>query len=83
MLSRRPQPSLAAEGNPSARSENMGVKAPSVGAVTTGVDVKRKVVADNVVTGHGRITVRQSIIPVSLVTILFFMWVRRNSSLVS
>jgi FHS family L-fucose permease-like MFS transporter len=29
---------------------------------------------DHVVTGHGEITTRQSILPVSLVTILFFMW---------
>lgn len=35
---------------------------------------KRKVVADNTITGHGTITLRQSILPVSLVTILFFMW---------
>lgn len=44
--------------------------------VAKGVDVKRKVVSDNTITGHGEITLRQSIVPVSLVTILFFMWVR-------
>jgi FHS family L-fucose permease-like MFS transporter len=38
------------------------------------VDTKRKVVDDHVVTGAGEITLRQSILPVSLVTILFFMW---------
>ncbi|KFY11724.1 hypothetical protein V491_07086 [Pseudogymnoascus sp. VKM F-3775] len=37
-------------------------------------DRKSKVVDDHVVTGAGEITVRQSIFPVSLVTILFFMW---------
>lgn len=29
---------------------------------------------DHAVTGNGEITVKQSILPVSLVTILFFMW---------
>lgn len=44
-------------------------------AVPLGVDPKRKVISDNVVTGNGtEITLRQSIVPVSLVTILFFMW---------
>lgn len=35
---------------------------------------RRKSVDDHEVTGAGQITTRQSIIPVSLVTILFFMW---------
>jgi FHS family L-fucose permease-like MFS transporter len=35
---------------------------------------KRKPVDDHAVTGAGEITVRQSILPVCLVTILFFMW---------
>ncbi|PSN70428.1 putative L-fucose-proton symporter [Corynespora cassiicola Philippines] len=35
---------------------------------------RRQSVDDHAVTGAGEITVRQSIIPVSLVTILFFMW---------
>lgn len=35
---------------------------------------QRKVVDDHAVTGAGEITLRQSILPVSLVTILFFMW---------
>lgn len=30
--------------------------------------------SDQVVTGAGKITTRQSIIPVALVTVLFFMW---------
>ncbi|KAH8647441.1 putative L-fucose-proton symporter [Tricladium varicosporioides] len=37
-------------------------------------DRKRKVVNDHEVTGAGEITLRQSILPVSLVTVLFFMW---------
>lgn len=37
-------------------------------------DRKSKVVDDHAITGAGEITVRQSIFPVSLVTILFFMW---------
>lgn len=35
---------------------------------------RRQSVDDHAVTGAGEITLRQSIIPVSLVTILFFMW---------
>ena len=35
---------------------------------------KLKPVDDHTVTGAGEITLRQSILPVSLVTILFFMW---------
>jgi FHS family L-fucose permease-like MFS transporter len=35
---------------------------------------KRKLVDDHAVTGAGEITVRQSLVPVCLVTILFFMW---------
>jgi hypothetical protein len=37
-------------------------------------DRKRKAIDDHTVTGAGEITVRQSIVPVSLVTVLFFMW---------
>jgi hypothetical protein len=36
---------------------------------------RRKSVADGEVTGASQITARQSIIPVTLVTILFFLWV--------
>lgn len=35
---------------------------------------RRQSVDDHAVTGAGEITTRQSIIPVSLVTVLFFMW---------
>lgn len=35
---------------------------------------KRQPIDDHAVTGAGEITVRQSILPVCLVTILFFMW---------
>ncbi|CAL3973769.1 unnamed protein product, partial [Diplocarpon coronariae] len=42
------------------------IKAPQ-GSKTAPVD-------DHVVTGAGHITVRESIVPVGLVTILFFMW---------
>ncbi|KAF2104079.1 MFS general substrate transporter [Rhizodiscina lignyota] len=35
---------------------------------------KRKSVSDKLVTGASQITTRQSIIPVSLVTLLFFLW---------
>lgn len=35
---------------------------------------KLAAIDDHVVTGNGEITVKQSILPVSLVTILFFMW---------
>ncbi|ORY19705.1 glucose/galactose transporter [Clohesyomyces aquaticus] len=35
---------------------------------------RRKSVDDHAVTGAGQITTRQSIVPVSLVTVLFFMW---------
>ena len=35
---------------------------------------RRKSVADKAVTGGGQLTARQSIIPVTLVTILFFLW---------
>ena len=37
-------------------------------------DRRRKSVNDQVVTGAGETTTRQSIIPVALVTVLFFMW---------
>ena len=37
-------------------------------------DRNRKPIDDHAVTGAGEITTRQSILPVSLVTILFFMW---------
>jgi FHS family L-fucose permease-like MFS transporter len=36
---------------------------------------RRKSVADKEVTGASQITTRQSIVPVTLVTILFFLWV--------
>lgn len=37
-------------------------------------DRRRKSVNDQVVTGAGETATRQSIIPVALVTVLFFMW---------
>lgn len=37
-------------------------------------DRKRQKVDDHAVTGAGHITLKQSILPVSLVTVLFFMW---------
>jgi len=37
-------------------------------------DHRRKSVNDQVVTGAGETATRQSIIPVALVTVLFFMW---------
>ena len=37
-------------------------------------DRKRQKINDHAVTGAGEITLRQSIVPVCLVTILFFMW---------
>ncbi|RDW79424.1 putative L-fucose permease [Coleophoma cylindrospora] len=39
-----------------------------------GLGKKHAPVDDHAVTGHGEITLRQSILPVCLVTILFFMW---------
>jgi FHS family L-fucose permease-like MFS transporter len=36
--------------------------------------VRRKSVDNRVVTGASQLTTRQSIVPVTLVTILFFMW---------
>jgi FHS family L-fucose permease-like MFS transporter len=36
---------------------------------------RRKSVADREITGASQITARQSIVPVTLVTILFFLWV--------
>jgi MFS transporter, FHS family, L-fucose permease len=38
------------------------------------MDRKRKSVSDKLVTGASQITMRQSIVPVTLVTILFFLW---------
>lgn len=38
-------------------------------------DRQRKSVSDKAVTGASQITTRQSIIPVTLVTVLFFLWV--------
>jgi FHS family L-fucose permease-like MFS transporter len=37
-------------------------------------DRKRVKIDDHAVTGAGEITLRQSIVPVCLVTVLFFMW---------
>src|SRR5689334_11510770 len=37
-------------------------------------DRRRKSVSDREVTGASQITLRQSIIPVTLVTVLFFLW---------
>lgn len=39
------------------------------------VDRRRKSVSDRAVTGASQITARQSIVPVTLVTVLFFLWV--------
>jgi len=38
------------------------------------IGTRRKSVSDKVITGASQITTRQSIIPVTLVTVLFFMW---------
>jgi len=38
------------------------------------MDTRRKSVDNREVTGAGQITTRQSIIPVTLVTVLFFLW---------
>jgi len=38
------------------------------------MDRRRKSVSDKLITGASQITMRQSIIPVALVTILFFLW---------
>lgn len=37
-------------------------------------DRRRSKIDDHAVTGAGEITLKQSILPVSLVTILFFLW---------
>ena len=37
-------------------------------------DVRRKSVDNRVVTGASQLTTRQSIVPVALVTLLFFLW---------
>lgn len=39
------------------------------------IDRRRKSVSDRAVTGASQITARQSIVPVTLVTVLFFLWV--------
>ena len=39
-----------------------------------GFGKRRKSVSDKFVTGASQITTRQSIVPVTLVTILFFLW---------
>jgi len=44
------------------------------GASLKSKERKTKAVDDHTVTGAGEITTRQSIVPVCLVTILFFMW---------
>ena len=49
-----------------------GSTASAVQAVAN--DRKRQPIDDHAVTGAGEITVKQSIVPVSLVTVLFFMW---------
>lgn len=46
---------------------------PSTADVTAN-QVRRKSVADNKITGASQLTTRQSIVPVALVTILFFLW---------
>lgn len=43
--------------------------------------VRRKSVDNRVVTGASGLTTRQSIVPVTLVTILFFMWGKSPNSL--
>jgi FHS family L-fucose permease-like MFS transporter len=49
-------------------------KSSVVAANATASDHKRGPIDDHTVTGAGEITLRQSILPVSLVTVLFFMW---------
>jgi len=51
-----------------------GVRQNSSASAVIENDRQRKKVDDHAVTGAGEITLRQSILPVSLVTILFFMW---------
>lgn len=51
-----------------------GVRQNSSAAAVIENDRRRSKVNDHAVTGAGEITLRQSILPVSLVTILFFMW---------
>jgi len=51
-----------------------GVRQNSTAASVIANDRKRKKIDDHAVTGAGEITLRQSILPVCLVTILFFMW---------
>ncbi|KAG9237918.1 putative L-fucose-proton symporter [Amylocarpus encephaloides] len=46
----------------------------SAGAQAIANDRKRFAIDDHAVTGAGEITLKQSILPVSLVTVLFFMW---------
>jgi len=52
--------------------DSMGRRPSAVEAMTQAR--RRQSVDDHAVTGAGEITTRQSIIPVSLVTVLFFMW---------
>src|SRR6201990_1447393 len=52
--------------------DSMGRRPSAVDAMAN--SRRRASVDDHAVTGAGEITTRQSIIPVSLVTILFFMW---------
>jgi len=56
------------EETPARRNDSVGAAAGIVN------DRKLRAVDDHTVTGAGDITVRQSFLPVSLVTILFFMW---------
>jgi FHS family L-fucose permease-like MFS transporter len=59
------------EETPARRNESV-VSAAAAQVIAN--DRKRKAIDDHAVTGAGEITVRQSIVPVSLVTVLFFMW---------
>ncbi|KAF2834584.1 glucose/galactose transporter [Patellaria atrata CBS 101060] len=43
-------------------------------AEAVAIDGRRKSISDKVVTGASQLTTRQSIIPVTLITLLFFLW---------
>jgi len=53
--------------------EIRGQRRPSA-AEALDLQTRRKSISDKAVTGASQITTRQSIVPVALVTILFFLW---------
>ena len=52
----------------------MGIIRSRRGSSASGAQVGSVGIDDHAVTGRGEITLRESIVPVALVTILFFMW---------